>query len=731
MTEAQTKQWFPHELGYDIWNNKYRYNNESLKDSTWRWTNNNDIIRKLILTKKWLPAGRTLSNRGVDKGGSYSNCYSRGFIEDNLIDIMKAGTDLALTYKAEGGQGVSLSKIRPKDTSIRGLYKSDGIVPWMELYNTITKSISQGGSRKGALLISLDVWHKEAETFITIKDDINSITKANLSLEIDDEFMKCADTYLTNRVIERNYDSGKIEYEVNPTDIYDLIIKQAWKSGEPGVLFTNRFRNYNLMEFVDEYVIETCNPCGEQPLLKHGSCNLSAINLSKYVLDSFTDNAKFDNDAFIDHIYHYIRGMDDIIEENMNRHPLPEQREMARKYRNIGLGVMGYADMLIKLGIKYGSKEAINFSKELFRILFRESVFASNKLAKEREAFPGYEDKLFDSEIILNHFTQEEIDFLKVDGLRNASLLSIAPTGSISTMLNISGGIEPVFAFSHYRQTENINGGEKYKVYAGIAKEYFDLFPKETELPDYFVSSYDINWRDRINTQGVIQNSIDTAISSTVNLPKDTALEEIHDLYIEAWRAGLKGITIYRDNSREGVLTTDDFSIQKSQTKRPKAIPCDIHNVSIEGEQWTIMIGLLDDIPYEVFAFKNRNIHIIDVDDAMLIKEKHNKKNYYSITSDNVDIINLSELYQTGEEEFITRLISRLVRLGEIKTVIKDADKTYKNIGTFVNVIKRILSKYVEDEINNEEVCPDCGAPLIKTEGCVKCSNNCGYSKCG
>jgi len=729
MTEEQTKQWFSNELGYDIWNNKYKYKDECLVDSINRWSNNNNTIYQLIFDQKWLPAGRTLSNRGIVEGGSYSNCYSRGFIGDDLIDIMKAGTDLALTYKAEGGQGVSLSKIRPKGTSIRGLYQSDGIVPWMELYNTITKSISQGGSRKGALMISLNVWHKEAETFIKIKDDLGSITKANLSLEIDDEFINCVEDNITSIYEHRDYDSESIMYEVNPTELYNLIIKQAWKSAEPGVLFTNRFRNYNLMEFVDEYVIETCNPCGEQPLPKHGSCNLAAINLSEYVLNPFTDKARFDNDAFKNHIYHYIMAMDDIIEENMDRHPLPEQREVAHNYRNIGLGVMGYADMLIKLRMKYGSKEAITFSKTIFRTLFRGAVFASNKLAKERGTFPGYDGRIFDSEIIKNHFSQKEIDLLKIDGLRNASILSIAPTGSISTMLNVSGGIEPVFAFSHYRQTENINGGEIYKVYAGIAKEYFDLFPEETELPDYFVSSYDIDWRDRVNTQKVIQNSVDTAISSTVNLPRDIELEEIHDLYIEAWKARLKGITIYRDGSREGILTTEASSTQELQIKRPEAIPCDIHNVSIEGEQWTIIIGVLNKIPYEVFAFKNRNIHIKDVENAELVKEKdEDGKNHYSITSDNVDIINLSELYQTGEEEFITRLISRLVRLGEIKTVIKDAEKTYKHLNTFVSVIKRVLSKYT-DSISIEELCPECGEPLIMSEGCKKCEA-CGYSKC-
>lgn len=419
--------------------------------------------------------------------------------------------------------------------------------------------------------------------------------------------------------------------------------------------------------------------------------------------------------------------MDDIIEENMNRHPLPEQREMARTYRNIGLGVMGYADMLIKLKLKYGSKEAIEYTDIIFKTFFRESVIASVQLAKERGPFPGYKPELFDSEIVRNHFTQEEIDEFKTGlGIRNASLLSIAPTGTISTMLNVSGGTEPVFAFSHNRRTENINGGKEYKVYAKVAQEYFDIFNDETELPDYFVSSYDINWRDRVKTQGIIQSHIDTAISSTVNLSKDTSLEEVHDLYIEAWKVGLKGITIYRDGSRDGILTTSDTR-KLDDNSRPESIPCDIHNVNIEGEQWTIIIGILNKIPYEVFAFKNKNIHIKDVKNASLLKHKDDNGNHYSITSDNVNITDLPELYDTGEEEFITRLISRLVRLGEIDTIIKDADKTYKNIGTFVNVIKRILSKYTL-EIITDDLCPDCGEKLRMIEGCKSCI--CGFSAC-
>lgn len=251
------------QLSLDIWNKKYRVNNENFDQWLNRVSGGNEDVKQLIKEKKFLFGGRTLSNRGVPNSGSYSNCYSEGFIPDSLEGIMKANTDLAMTYKAQGGQGLSLSKIRPKGTLIGNRFKSDGIVPFMEMFNKTTESISQGGSRKGALLMSIDVWHKEAPTFITVKRDLNKINKANLSVEIDDDFMSYITTKRSTPVhITRTYEDKTVEYDVNVQDLYNLICESAFKSAEPGIIFTNRFRNYNLMEFVDDYQIETCNPCG-------------------------------------------------------------------------------------------------------------------------------------------------------------------------------------------------------------------------------------------------------------------------------------------------------------------------------------------------------------------------------------------------------------------------------------------------------------------------------------
>jgi len=869
--------WLPDKLGQDIWSKKYQHNNETLDEWFDRVSNGNEELKQLIIDKKFLFGGRTLSNRHTNKG-SYSNCYSEGYVNDSLKDIMQTTTNLALTYKSQGGEGVSLSKIRPKDAPITNGYVSDGIVPWMRLFNTTTESISQAGSRKGALLMSLDITHRDAKTFITIKNDLDEINKANLSLEIDDEFMNWVKNGSIQEFITRTYDSGTIEYVIDPTGLYNLMITQAWKNAEPGVLFMNKFKNYNIMEFVDDFVIESCNACftgnmnlltengymtfeelcdtqpniinnignitkskvwcsgkketvslnfygkkqsitctsdhifklidgseveaknlqgkrlmpflkdtytddlykkldlkelillksykvssitnngiqkvydftepethwgivndvivhncSEQPLPKFGSCNLASINLSNYVVNPFFKDSYIEYANLINDIRIFIREMDKTIDENMNNHPLQQQRDSVEKWRNLGLGTMGYADMLIKLELKYGSVKAQEVTATLYKCIFRTSVETSVELAREFGSFPGYNEKVFDSTIMKAHFSKKELEHFKKIGLRNASLVSIAPTGSIATMLGISTGIEPVFAFSHTRKTESLNNNEEtyYKIDSEIVKEYKKIFPNN-KLPNYFISSHNIKWRDKIDVLSIIQESTDTAISSTTNLKSDITLDEVKELYMYAWEKGLKGTTIYRDGSRDGILTTSNQIKENSSLtlNRPKSIPCDIHNVKINGEQWTIIIGLLNNSPYEVFAFKNKNIHIKDVTNSHLFKKKIDGVNHYSITSNNVNITDLPQLYDTGEEEFITRLISRLVRLDKIDTVIQDAEKTYKNIGTFVNVIKRILSKYTTQNIISKDICPECGEQLRMVEGCKSC-DNCGYSKCG
>lgn len=572
------------QLGQDIWQRKYRHNNESFEEWLDRVSAGDNELRKLIIEKKFLMGGRTLANRGLNNTGSLFNCYSRGYIEDDYYDIMDAAKDIGITFKAQGGQGISLTKLRPKGTPIKTEYYSDGIVPFMKIFNEVTAGTSQGGARKGALMLSIDARHKEAETFIKIKSKEGEIEKANLSLELDDEFMRAVEKYYdTGEVVtlheKRNYSGHEIEYDVTPIEIFKMLVDNCYDWADPACLFTNKFRNYNLMQFDEDYEIETCNPCGEQPLPKHGACCLSSLNLSEFIVNPYTPQAHLNTADLLSAIDVGIRTLDKLIDENYNRHPLQQQRDMSYNYRNIGLGIFGYATALMKLGFRYGSPEAIEFTDDVFSLIFRRAVLASNKLAKEFGPYPKYKEEIFDSDIIKFHFSPDEITKLKEYGLRNCSLVSIAPTGSLATLLGESGGCEPEFALKYTRRTVGMTDGEDtyYDVYCKAAREYMEI-NNTKELPDYFVGSADISWQSRVLTQAVMQKHVDTAISSTVNMPNSATKDDIAHMYLLAWSSGCKGITMFRDGcKRLGILTTGnkkEEEISHKELKRGEIMKC-------------------------------------------------------------------------------------------------------------------------------------------------------------
>lgn len=565
------------QLGQDIWQRKYQHNNESFEEWLDRVSAGDNELRKLIIEKKFLMGGRTLANRGLDNSGSLFNCYSRGYVEDDYYDIMDTAKDIGITFKAQGGQGISLSKLRPKGTPIKTEYYSDGIVPFMKIFNEVTAGTSQGGARKGALMLSIDARHKEAETFIKIKSKEGEIEKANLSLELDDEFMRAVEKYYdTGEVValheKRNYSGHEIEYDITPIEIFKMLVDNCYDWADPACLFTNKFRNYNLMQFDEDYKIETCNPCGEQPLPKHGACCLSSLNLSEFIVNPYTPQAHLNTADLLSAIDVGIRTLDKLIDENYNRHPLQQQRDMSYNYRNIGLGIFGYATALMKLGFRYGSPEAIEFTDDVFSLIFRRAVLASNELAKEFGPYPKYKEEIFDSDIIKFHFSPDEITRLKEYGLRNCSLVSIAPTGSLATLLGESGGCEPEFALKYTRRTVGMTDGEDtyYDVYCKAAREYMEI-NNTKELPDYFVGSADISWQSRVLTQAVMQKHVDTAISSTVNMPNSATKDDIAHMYLLAWSSGCKGITMFRDGcKRLGILTTENKKEEETSYKELK-----------------------------------------------------------------------------------------------------------------------------------------------------------------
>lgn len=745
------------QLGIDIWEKKYRWNNESFDEWLDRVSGGNEELRNLIKEKKFMFGGRITANRGTGKKASMMNCYSRGFVEDSLDDILQVNSDIAKTFKAQGGQGLSLSKLRPKGTGINGgQFKSDGIVPFMEMFNMTTESISQGGSRKGALLIGIDVWHKEAEEFIKIKSEDGRIQKANLSLEIDDDFMNDVQKYyetgeITTRTISKNYDGNIVEYEVTPIKLYKLMIEKAWDWAEPGCIFTNRFRNYNLMEFVDSYNIEICNPCGEQPLGKNSACDLGSINLSEFVKNPFSRNAYFDYDDFEKAVKIGIESLDLIIDENQNNHALEEQKTQSLNFRNVGLGIMGAYDCLIKLGMTYGNKESIHFLDDVMNFMFKSAFRASVNLAKEKGKFPKFEDRLFDSEIVKLHFSEKELKEMGAYnyGLRNCSLLSIAPTGSIGTMLNISTGCEPAFSIFYTRKTESLNNNTDtyYKVYIDIAKDYFKAFPDIEDLPtDLFVTARDVNWHDRIDLQSVLQKHVDTAISSTVNLKNSITLEETEKLYLYAWQKGLKGVTIYRDGcKRSGILTTDNTKKQEEKTdhtlKRGMIIRA---NDNCLGKKRTLITGC-------------GSLHCVaffDPDNGDLLETYFSKGSTGGCQNFMVGLSRMISLAARGGVD-IYSIVDQLKSSGTCPSyAVRHATKHDTSKGSccpvaignaLIDMYKEVMNDISEEGFKDIDVnakkptivnvtkgiskCPQCGGTLVFEGGCNTCKD-CGWSKC-
>lgn len=753
------EQWLgeDNKIGIDIWNKKYKYNNENFDEWLDRVSAGDNELRNLIVEKKFLMGGRTLANRGTNSTGSLFNCYSRGYVEDDYSDIMDAAKDIGVTFKAQGGQGISLTKLRPKGTPIKEEYFSDGIVPFMKIFNEVTAGTSQGGARKGALMLSIDARHKEAETFIKIKSKDGEIEKANLSLEIDDEFMNAVKKYYSTGEIvvlheKRNYSGHEIEYDVTPINIFNMLVDNCYDWADPACLFVDRFRNYNLMQYDDEYQIETCNPCGEQPLPKHGACCLSSLNLSEFVVNPYTSTAHLNTEDFLHAIDIGIRTLDKLIDENYNRHPLQQQRDMSYNYRNIGLGVFGYATALMKLGLKYGSKEAIKFTDDVFSLLFKRAVFASNELAKELGPYPKYNECVFNSDIITRHFTPDEIEGLKQYGLRNCSLISIAPNGSLATLLGESGGCEPEFALKYTRRTVGMTDDKDtyYDVYCKAAKEYMDKNHTDV-LPDYFVGSSDIPWKDRVLTQATMQNHVDTAISSTVNMPNSATKDDVAHMYLLAWETGCKGITMFRDGcKRLGILTTTNNSnntenAQDISTELPRGAIINCSN-DLVGKKRKLTTGCGS---LHVLAF-------FDPYDGSLQEAYFNKGSTGGCAN-----------FMTG----LSRTVSLLCRAGvDIMTIKDQLDSTgacpsyaartatrhdtsrgsccpmaignalvdmynemQRDIGsnddednTNVTVKKPTIS----EQIRPEDKCPECGSKLEHVGGCDLCKN-CGFTHCG
>ena len=567
------QKWEMDELQSAIWSNKYQYNNESFDSWVERVSGGNEKIGKLIKEKKFLFAGRILANRGLPQYGvkvTYSNCYVLEPPKDNLESIFDTAKGLARTFSYGGGVGIDISKLRPNGAKVNNSAKTTtGSVSFMDLFSMTTGLIGQRG-RRGALMISMDVNHPDIEEFIDIKTDLDRVTKANISIRINDEFMKAVENkkpYMCKFVVEST--NEVIEKEVDAYRLFMKLVKNNWDFAEPGILFWDNIENNHLMSADKNFKYAGVNPCAEEPLPAGGSCLLGSINLSEFVTSPFTDNAIFNIEDFKVAVRDCVIGLNEVLDEGLDLHPLQEQKESVSKYRQIGLGVMGIADMLLKLNIRYGSDEAVKLCEELSNLMLNEAVMQSSLLSKEKGAFEKYnEEALFNSKFFVNNVREDVKEIVRKYGLRNSQLLTIPPTGSISTMLGISGGIEPIFNLSYFRKTESIHDEDVvYKVYTPIVKEYMDIngIDKEEDLGDIFVTAMNLKAEERIKMQQAWQKNIDASISSTINLPYEATVEDVYDIYMSAWKNDLKGITIYRDGcKRSGILTNEDTDKKKN-----------------------------------------------------------------------------------------------------------------------------------------------------------------------
>ena len=590
------KIWDMTDLQKDIYEKKYRFQGESFSQFLDRVSGGNSYVRKLMQKKRFLPAGRILANRGLNERGKkvcYSNCFVNTPPEDNLESIFQVASDMARTYSYGGGVGISLKHLRPKGAVVNNSAdETTGSVSFMDLYSTTTGLIGMRG-RRGALMITLPVDHPDIEDFVDVKNDLSKVNFANISIMISDEFMEAVENDANWTMKFEVEDTGEvITKTIKARKLFRKIAESNHKMAEPGILFWDRVQSYHIKSEDENFEFSATNPCGELPLDEGGSCLLSSINLSEYVLNPFTDDAMFDYEQFTTDIPHIVEFMDDLLEEGIQHLPLEQQKKSARNYRQIGIGVMGLADMFIKMGITYADLESNGLMSTIMEVMSNTILQSNALLAKERGVYPEYSSDVLNTtylESVANDITMEMIGKY---GLRNSQLLSIAPTGSISTMLGVSGGVEPIFAISHNRKSESLGDGEDvvYKVYAQIVQDYMNAsgITKEDELPEYFVTSHDIDYEDRIEFQGTIQTYVDNAISSTVNLPNSATVEDIEKVYQLAWMYGLKGVTIYRDGCmREGILTTNDVEPEK---------PKDMYEDDYTDEEREILDGLLNDM---------------------------------------------------------------------------------------------------------------------------------------
>lgn len=735
------------QLGQDIWERKYRYENETFDEWINRVSGGNSEIANLIKEKKFLFGGRILANRGLENKGrkiSLSNCYVIEPPEDNIESIFDCAKKLARTYSYGGGCGVDISKLSPRGAKVNNASKeTTGSVSFMDLYSMVTGLIGQAG-RRGALMLSLSCEHPDLEEFIGIKSDLDRVTKANISIRITDKFMAAVKNKTPFTLSFTRLETGEtITKEIDAYEMFHKMCEMNWDYAEPGMLFWDRINNWNLLSCDDEFEYAGTNPCAEEPLPAGGSCLLGSINLAEFACDT-----GFDFESFKHCVKSSVIALNEVLDEGLPLHPLKEQRESVYDWRQIGLGIFGLADLLIKLGIKYGSPEAIDLCDMIGHTMADMAIKTSAVLAKEYGVYPKYKPEAVEqSAFYSKNALGETKELVESFGLRNSQLLTIAPTGSLSTMLGVSGGIEPIFANYYTRKTESLKGhDEYYKVYTPIVKEYMDKhgLKDDSELPDYFVTAQTLDYKNRIYMQSIWQSHIDASISSTVNVPNDFTVEQVEGLYMTAWDAGLKGVTIFRDGcKRAGILTikenVEDIVEKPHRLERGMIIKADDNCI---GKKRTLRTGC-GTLHCEAF---------FDPDNGQLLETYFSKGSSGGCNNFMIGLSRMISLAARGGID-VYSIVDQLKSSGTCPSyAVRTATKhdTSKGSSCPVAIGNALLEMYEEmmDEVGFSDIeekelevitpkivpvskakCPQCGGELVFEGGCNTCKN-CGWSKC-
>ena len=747
----RVNEWLGNEnqLGMDIWNKKYCQNNETFDEWLDRVSGYNEDVKQLIIDKKFLFAGRILANRGMDKLGkkiTYSNCYVIPPVEDSIESIYDTCAKLARTFSYSGGCGVDISKLRPRGMKVNNASSTTtGAVSFMDTFSQVTGTIGQNG-RRGAAMISISCSHPDLEEFIEIKNDLTRVTKANISVRVNDDFMRAVINDLDWELYFKTEHGDEMRKVVKAKKLFKLLSKNNWSMAEPGILFWDRIENYNLLSEDENFHYAGVNPCAEEPLPEGGSCLLGSINLAAYV-----ENREFKSEEFINDIHVIVKGMNDVLDQGLPLHPLAIQRETVRDWRQIGIGVMGIADMLIKLELQYDTKEAQEFCDQIGFMLANEAIYASALLAKKYGPYPKYNDKVLDSEFIAKNTTMDTYRLVEEYGLRNSQILTIAPCGTLSTMLGISGGIEPIFSLSYTRKTESLHGEDRYyKVFTPIADNYMKEhgLTEEEELPSFFVTAQNINPFRRVEMQGIWQKHIDASISSTLNLPNETTVEDVEALYIYAWENGLKGMTIFRDGcDRAAILTTSKpkeekkeevVEEKKDEIARGVVVPTSDDVIGLKkklsGGCGSLHLQVYFDRTTgkmtEVFINKggsggcNSNLNALSrmisialragVDVKDVADQLGSTINCPSFASSRAKGINLSPGSSCA---------------GAVGKALIDLNKEFQKMWRLM-IVAETEEEVEEQKIMGLKECPECGEKTLQMAGgCMQCSN-CGYSKC-